>query len=353
MLERAKQLPAGAPPAGETGTPLTRQESREIVTPYAFEVCPSLLGVPTASPTRRGVAMAIDGIIIAGLAKASLLFVLPVMVYLMWFRLKAQRYAHVVILLLLTAILASTATIAPDLLVEQDQDAQVAGAELSAEQAIGLAAAAGRLQQEKCQLDCMSKEFRKVARNLKQARVPKDKAVEILDGLASGSDYPAEQWPLLRDSLLKDFPLEAPALPVAKPVPSAEQPAAQSAAQSAEPWYMPDEQTHSVIEWVKGILSDVGIGFGWAAFYFTATVGWCHGQSIGKRLTGIQIIQLDGKELNLLAAFARQGGYGAGIATGLVGFVQIFWDPNRQAIQDKVSSTVVIRLGQPKRPLTH
>lgn len=348
MLERAKQLSTGAPPAGETGTPLTRQESREIVTSYAFEVCPSLLGVPTASPTRRAVAMAIDGIIIAGLAKASLVFVLPVMVYLIWFRLKAQRYAHVVALILLTAILASTATIAPDLLVEQDQDARVVGTELSAEQAIGLAAAAGRLQQEKCQLDCISKEFRKVARNLKQARVPKDKAAEILDGLASGSDYPAEQWPLLRDSLLKDFPQEAPALPVAKPVA-----AEQSAGQSAEPWYMPDEDTHSVIEWVKGILSDIGIGFGWAAFYFTATVGWCHGQSIGKRLTGIQIIQLDGKELNLLAAFARQGGYGAGIATGLVGFAQILWDPNRQAIQDKVASTVVIRLGQPKRPLTH
>jgi hypothetical protein len=45
----------------------------------------------------------------------------------------------------------------------------------------------------------------------------------------------------------------------------------------------------------------------------------------------------------LLDCFGRYGGYGAGFATGLLGFLQIYWDPNRQAIQDKISATVVIK----------
>jgi uncharacterized RDD family membrane protein YckC len=41
-------------------------------------------------------------------------------------------------------------------------------------------------------------------------------------------------------------------------------------------------------------------------------------------------------------SFGRYGGYGAGLATGLLGFIQIYWDPNRQAIHDKISATIVI-----------
>jgi hypothetical protein len=118
-------------------------------------------------------------------------------------------------------------------------------------------------------------------------------------------------------------------------------------------WYMPDAQTKSILEWVKGVLQDLGIGFGWAVFYFTALVGWTHGQTIGKKICQIKIVRLDGAPLDLWQAFSRQGGYGAGFATGLLGFLQIFWDPNRQAIQDKVSGTVVIRLNRPKLPLHH
>jgi uncharacterized RDD family membrane protein YckC len=31
------------------------------------------------------------------------------------------------------------------------------------------------------------------------------------------------------------------------------------------------------------------------------------------------------------------------LATGLLGFVQLYWDPNRQAIHDRVARTVVVR----------
>ena len=56
----------------------------------------------------------------------------------------------------------------------------------------------------------------------------------------------------------------------------------------------------------------------------------------------IKVIKLDGSPLNLWESFGRYGGYGAGIATGLLGFIQVFWDPNRQTIQDKIAETLVL-----------
>ena len=345
MPENKYELPATPVPQGETGTPLTRRESREIVTPYAFEVCPNLLGVPTAHPLRRAIAMGIDGIIISGLAKASLLLILPVMTYLIWFRLQAKKFNHVIVLLLATAFMCASATWMPELIVEEDAQQKVGETELSADQAMVLAASALKIQTESCKLECMEKELEKVARMLRRAGTDKVAATEMLDDLVQGSDFPAAQWPTYREALLKDLPEAAPVVQAeAKPIQTVQPPL---------PWYLPDENTHSVVAWVKGIFADLGIGVGWAVFYFTATIAWCHGQTIGKKLMLIKVIQLDGKELNLFGAFSRQGGYGAGIATGLLGFLQILWDPNRQAIQDKVASTVVIRLGRAKRPLTH
>lgn len=346
MPDHKYELPATPPPQGETGTPLSRRESREIVTPYAFAVCPDLLGVPTAHPLRRAFAMGIDAVIISGLAKASLLLILPVMTYLIWFRLQAKKFNHVILLLLATAFLSASATWMPELLVEAEPESTPSGAELNADQALLMAAVALKIQAESCALDCMKKELEKVARLLKKAEISKPAATALMDDLVQGADFPQPQWPAYRDALIKDLPDAIPPAPVAEMKPAL-------ATSATLPWYLPDENTHSVVAWVKGILADMGIGVGWAVFYFTATITWCHGQTIGKKLMRIKVIQLDGKELNLFASFSRQGGYGAGIATGLLGFAQILWDPNRQAIQDKVASTVVIRLGKAKRPLTH
>lgn len=104
--------------------------------------------------------------------------------------------------------------------------------------------------------------------------------------------------------------------------------------------------SHSVLAWIKGFMSDMGLGFGWAAFYFTVFTAKFDGQTLGKKLLGIRVIQLDGAKISLWTAFGRYGGYAAGFTTGLLGFIQIFWDANRQGIQDKISSTVVIDLAQ-------
>ena len=104
-----------------------------------------------------------------------------------------------------------------------------------------------------------------------------------------------------------------------------------------------EEKDKGILARLTDLLDDLGIGFGWTGLYFTAfTVLW-KGQTPGKRLLGVRVLRLDGKPLTLWGSFERFGGYAAGLVTGLLGFAQVFWDRNRQAIHDKISETVVVR----------
>jgi hypothetical protein len=108
------------------------------------------------------------------------------------------------------------------------------------------------------------------------------------------------------------------------------------------------DKESNIIESLKELAEEFGWGVGWALFYFSLITAWWRGQTPGKRLMGIKVIKLDGSVMNLWESFGRYGGYSAGLATGLSGFLQVYWDPNRQAIQDKVSETLVINLRKPK-----
>lgn len=103
-----------------------------------------------------------------------------------------------------------------------------------------------------------------------------------------------------------------------------------------------------LFRWVRERLDDLGFGFGWAALYMTVFLSWWNGQTVGKRLLGIRVVRLDGEPINWWTAFERAGGYAAGLATGLLGFAQVWWDANRQAIHDRIVGTVVIRDGAAK-----
>jgi len=107
------------------------------------------------------------------------------------------------------------------------------------------------------------------------------------------------------------------------------------------------ERERGPLSWLWDLIDELGIGFGWAALYLTITHAWWRGSSIGKKLFRIRVVMIDKRPLNWWLSFERAGGYAAGFATGLLGFAQIFWDPNRQAIHDKVSETIVIQEGQP------
>ena len=98
-------------------------------------------------------------------------------------------------------------------------------------------------------------------------------------------------------------------------------------------------------------LHRLSLRFGWAIAYFSLLPFWWKGQTVGKRLFGLRVVELTGKPLGLMTCFGRYGGYAAGLATGGMGFLQVLWDPNRQAVEDKLAHTVVIDLRGPRAPI--
>lgn len=96
----------------------------------------------------------------------------------------------------------------------------------------------------------------------------------------------------------------------------------------------------------------MGLSLGWVGLYFITTIAFFKGQTIGKRLLRIRVVRLNNKPIGLLFAFERFGGYAAGFATGFLGFFQVYWDANRQAIHDKIAGTVVIDLRESKKEKT-
>lgn len=86
----------------------------------------------------------------------------------------------------------------------------------------------------------------------------------------------------------------------------------------------------------------LGLTFGWAGVYFTLFTAMLGGRTPGKFIFGSRVVRLDGRRLTAMDAFTRNGGYAAGLATGSIGFLRLLWDPNHQAIQDKIAGTVVI-----------
>jgi len=110
-----------------------------------------------------------------------------------------------------------------------------------------------------------------------------------------------------------------------------------------------DEATGGgVFATLRGFVDELGFGFGWASLYLTVMLSWWKGQTIGKRVMGVRVVRLDGEPITWWIAFERAGGYAAGFATGLLGFAQVYWDANRQAIHDRIVGTVVVMDGAEK-----
>ncbi len=97
------------------------------------------------------------------------------------------------------------------------------------------------------------------------------------------------------------------------------------------------------------LIDAIGASFGWGIVYFSLLPAWWSGQTLGKKVFGLRVVELTGKPMTVLRCLKRYGGYAAGMATGGLGFVQLLWDVNRQAIQDRTAHTVVLDLRAPPR----
>lgn len=93
----------------------------------------------------------------------------------------------------------------------------------------------------------------------------------------------------------------------------------------------------------RSFASALGVTFGWSGVYFTLVAGALRGRTLGKLLFGIRAVKLNGQPFTFFDAFVRHGGYVAGVAMGFTGFLNLLWDANRQAVEDRITGTVVVR----------
>ncbi|HEA18519.1 MAG TPA: RDD family protein [Pseudoalteromonas prydzensis] len=301
---------------------LTRAESREVITPYAFELDQALLGLPLASPTRRALAMVIDVMLIfvaAKLSAALIAFVAAMAFYkgtaqkhlpkmsMFWRRVLKVTAASILFVSSLAVL-----SLAIDFF---EDDSAIQGIKINQEMPLTTdekqliqTYLANTAQNQHCDQSCQSNALANLL-----TQVP---TLSQIEGL--------ENQQVTR--VLLQVMVEADG---AKP--------------ALEDENAQTEPVNSVLQWGKGIIQDLGLGFGWAAVYFTLFSLLWQGQTPGKKICDIRVVALSGEYLSLWDAFGRYGGYGAGFATGLLGFLQVYWDPNRQAIQDKIAATVVIK----------
>jgi len=380
-------------------TNLSRRETREIVTPYAFHVSPDLFGVRLASPLRRAWAILIDIVLIALLTQVSSL-VLAIVAAATFFkagnRLKQKKRFNGprILLRFLTAALLFIFVLGIFGISEEESNNEtnylraienqttdskgldidsVVGVALTAKYLIKTSQLSKQIEQGQCVVayDCWKTLGDELSADLVETAFSEENSLEILtvfseateDSLTSEKIQQLQnhlkqqylQHPLRMDSIVNKQPLDSvtegriedatvPSPPFAKVIQKINDKQVAESSFTNNP---------SLMDWLKGIAEDLGLGFGWAAFYFSIFTAWWKGQTPGKRLLGIKVLKLDGNGLNLWESFGRYGGYGAGLATGLLGFLQIYWDPNRQAIQDKISETLVIDLGKKRVAFEH
>jgi uncharacterized RDD family membrane protein YckC len=322
---------------------LSDKETREIVTPYAFTVSAALLGQPLATPARRGIAMLIDVFLIAVLsALSALLFAgfVAMTFFKAGDRLKQQKRFNIMrlalrgsaaslLFIIVFAIISDIGEPDKSVITETSQKKEH---EETMKSLLDLAAA---LIDINCKDDseCLLQYAEGVAIGAAAMEVPVEDINATTSDIVSQKEWEDEKKSLFMDKFVNTLNEERNAytddiLKITQATRTSEQ----------------SNAAYSLVKWVKGIMSDLGLGLGWAALYFSVFTAWWRGQTIGKKIVGIEVVKLDGNYPSLWESFGRYGGYGAGFATGLLGFLQIYWDPNRQAIQDKISETLVLRL---------
>lgn len=347
-------------------------DPRSIITPDNFGVAPDLLGLPLAGPWRRASAMAIDGFAIALLTQAGGVFLGIIAAGALW-RASSPRGAEGMIrrgartTLRLSAALVIFVVIANsfDGLFnvfnndDDDDDAEPARVvatttpvdEDSSSNSVSLDLSFADLAAAPAFISLLS------ASDSATASRAADDVAEWLD---SKNYTAAQEQQFVRGILDEVDNAEARAAlrarfgvaaDTATGAPDREavlalQREIEELRESNEELRAEAERASErggILAFFRSIADDLGLGFGWSAVYFTAFLAMWRGQTLGKRMMGVRVIRLDGRPMSWWYAFERFGGYAASLSTGLLGFLQILWDRNRQGLHDKAVETVVIR----------
>ena len=356
---------------------LSPKETRQIVTPYAFFVADDLLGTPLAGPFRRGFGLLIDLFFITLLTQVSSLILAAVAAWTFFKagnRLKTKKRFNGVRIFLRLLVALLLFIVAMGIVDEINDDdtlkfespdipvnigSTVGGMELVALTAKYLLDTKDMKQQvaeEMCEpaYDCLKILGEELVQDVVNVGLDRDTIDGVLEGyLGSVSESINEKQLTKLTHHLQQFVESKQTSMNSLEQESIEQESIEQIpiklndnATENTPYY----ESNRLMSWLENLVDELGLGLGWAAFYFSIFTAWWKGQTPGKKMMGMKVIKLDNTPLNLLESFGRYGGYAAGLATGLMGFLQVFWDPNRQAIQDKISETLVIDIRKPKVP---
>lgn len=367
------------------------RDPRESITPDAFSVAPDLLGTPLARPWRRGLAMGIDLLLIAVIAGLRISwFLLFLAVTILFFRAAVRRSASAMrtgsrrvvfgalaMFALIATLIAGYEAFAgfnPLSWGDESADSEVAQ-ELGVMDAFGVARDAVAVESAASETE-MTEAAIRLGERLQSMGVERGEILTTLDELAERKGEPwtrdavaAALAHLGLDSVTVTSPANSDSLVLAY---AAAVQAGDSVLMGALRDPLVDaigadriaalderigglvadvdeleqqldrERSRGLISLITRVLNEVGIEFGWSALYFTFFPVIWRGRTPGKRLLRMRIVRLDGRPLGWWAALNRFGGYAASIFTGLLGFFEMFWDDNRQAMQDRIAATVVV-----------
>ena len=367
-------------------------DPRDLVTREAFVIAPALLGLPLARPWRRGVAIAVDLALVSLLAKASgVLLGLAAAAFFLrvsgragggtlvgrsmrfWMRASAAVVLFITAWSLWDSAWSRLRRSAETQVVRTAESRLGGTTGLGA--AVGLGADLVSLRRTSDEGEARTTAHRAARRLSSMGTQPADVAEALRDAAKGMQGPPQAAVHAVADSVA---PAEKPAEAVADSLVLAYATALQeedtaSASrirsdlnrtvaadtvgalatqlgelrkQNRELRSRLDAASESegvgILSLIRTVADELGIGFGWAALYFTAFLVLWRGQTPGKRLLGIRVLRLDGKPITWWMAFERFGGYVAGIFTGLLDYFLILRDRNRQALHDKIVDTVVV-----------
>lgn len=349
---------------------LTRSETRQIVTPYAFEVAPELFGTPLASPVRRATALLIDLFLVALLTNVSSVFwagLVAVMFFragnrmkkngrFTWLRKLLRLFAAIFLFVFALSMIDKVVDKSNDLWSDNQETVEGAVTGMQAFEVVALTAkyvaetqtVTKQVSEEQCKpaLDCWASVANDFVDDLADTQMSDEDALDLFSLVVEQAREQMNEAQIsqLSSSMQERFKSARQDIAVIEDDRQADKIDSDSDEKSVKE----DTSTYGIVDWIIKFADDLGVGFGWAALYFTALTTWFQGRTVGKKLMGIRVIKLNNRRINLWESFERYGGYAAGLVTGLLGFLQIFWDPNRQAIQDKISETLVIDTRKPK-----
>jgi len=321
-------------------------DTRDRITPAAFVPDESLLNLPLARPWRRCGAMLFDLMVVATLTSLNdgFLVALLAATWIFYkvkntqlFKVLADRIAWLKRVLGLVVIILVIVMIGKSFLSTDIDNTNTS--KLNSFVTIGKVTSSAYAGHQCDTVDCWKPHLTEFINNTAEL-TPEFSKEEALDDVLEGSSLTDEE-----KTILKEWAIAQPQWNISRKQEITSKPQENKKLENKDV----SSPTASPMQWVFGIIEDLGLGFGFAAIYFTCFTAWFNGQTLGKMLFNTRVIQLNNEPLGLWSSFGRYGGYGAGLATGLLGFIQVYWDANRQTIQDQISATVVIDLTLAKK----